>query len=228
MLERRGEEMPFHVMHADHRNSARERERLGVAHADEQRADEAGRVRHGDRIDGVAAGVGDRALDDGHDRREVRARRDLGHDAAKDPMHVLRQDDERLERDVVTRSVSTAADVSSHDVSMPRIRISVRGASDDEHLDLRRSQSNAGAEPRRIELDEMRQRIGEGNRRPSSFARMRSAPTRWRGPVTSTVARIDAQRERTGGPFAVAMSIAERTGTCRVHVDSKRSVTLRG
>ena len=104
MLERRGEQMSLHVVHADHRNPSRERERLGVAHTDEQRADEAWRVRHRDGVDRSAARVGDRAFDDGHDRREMRARRDLGHDAAEDPMHVLRENDQRVERDVVARS----------------------------------------------------------------------------------------------------------------------------
>ena len=106
MLERRREEMSFHVMHADHRNAARERERLGEAHADEQRADEPRRVRHRDGVESLEpiVRVGERALDDRHDRREMRARRDLGDDAAEDAMHVLREDDERVERHVVARA----------------------------------------------------------------------------------------------------------------------------
>src|SRR4051794_21546177 len=68
---------------------------------------------------------------------------------------------------------STAADVSSHEVSIPRILMSdpARGAasrprlSDDVHLDLRRTYAYPSPQRRRIDVDEMRQRIGVGNRR---------------------------------------------------------------
>ena len=56
------------------RDAASERERLGEAHADEQRADEPGRVRHRDGVDVVerVPRVRQRARHDRHDRREVR------------------------------------------------------------------------------------------------------------------------------------------------------------
>ena len=230
MLERGREEMPLHVVHADHRNPARERERLGEAHADEQRADESRRVRHRNGVDRVAAGVGNRAFDDRHDRREMRARRDLGHDAAENPMHVLRENDERLERRR-RRPIRTARPpMFRRTTSRCRARASaVCGAATNvTHLHLRRTQANAGAEP----VVSSSTRCGSESGKAIVVLVVRTngmRATRCRGPVTST-----RERDRCAcasgpvAPFAVAMSIAERTGTFRVHVDSKRSVTLRG
>jgi hypothetical protein len=45
--------MSLHVMYADHRDPSRECVCLRVAHADEQRAHQAGCVRHRDGVDGV-------------------------------------------------------------------------------------------------------------------------------------------------------------------------------
>ena len=96
MLERGGEEMPFHVMHADHRLPERLRERLRIAHSHQQRSHESRRMRHRDRVD-VGEGAsrfGQRAACHWYDRREMLARCDLRHDSTEDAMHVLRQDHE--------------------------------------------------------------------------------------------------------------------------------------
>ena len=84
-----------------------------------------GPLRDGDRVDrlGRRAGILERARHHRHDRREMLARRDLRHDTAEHAMHVLRQDDERLDAHVVPGAAITAADVSSHDVSIPRMRV---------------------------------------------------------------------------------------------------------
>jgi len=49
MLERRREQVPFHVVHADERGATPMRDGLAERHAHEQRTDEsrAGRHRHG-------------------------------------------------------------------------------------------------------------------------------------------------------------------------------------
>ena len=51
VLERRREQVPFHVMHADERRARPVRERLAERHADEQRADESRPVCDGDGVD---------------------------------------------------------------------------------------------------------------------------------------------------------------------------------
>jgi hypothetical protein len=73
MFEGGREEMPFHVMHADHRLAERLGERLRVAHADEQRAHESRCVRHRDRVDLVegAPRLRERPARHGNDRRQV-------------------------------------------------------------------------------------------------------------------------------------------------------------
>jgi hypothetical protein len=65
---------------------------------------EAGTVGHSDSIEIIEAGARflDSALHNGDDAREVRARGDLGHHSAKNLVDVLRENDERLLRDVVT------------------------------------------------------------------------------------------------------------------------------
>src|SRR6185503_8454594 len=62
---------------------------------------------------------------------------------------------------------STAADVSSHDVSIPRTLMDAVSAvhGNELHLHLPRPHAKARREPSGIDVDEMRQRIGEGNHR---------------------------------------------------------------
>ena len=76
MLERCCEEVTFHVMDWNHRNSPRKRERLRVTNADQQRADQSRRVGDCDRIDSceISSRIIQRTRDDGYDAREVRAR----------------------------------------------------------------------------------------------------------------------------------------------------------
>ncbi len=96
IFDRRREEVPFHVVHADEVAIAGKCERLGVDDADEQRPGEPGPGRYRDRIDrrGREACFRERAVDDGRESREVRPARQLGHDAAEDLVNVLRQNDE--------------------------------------------------------------------------------------------------------------------------------------
>src|ERR1700694_3322297 len=99
--------MPFHVMDAEQRDVARERERLAVAYADEQRANESGGVRDGDRIQIIERRPGffDRALDDRYDARQVRTRGNLRDDSSEHAMNVLRENHQRFLGDVVALSL---------------------------------------------------------------------------------------------------------------------------
>jgi hypothetical protein len=96
ILQRRREQMAFHVMHADEGAIACVRERLRVDDADEQRTGKARPGGHGDRVNrgGREARFGERAVHDGRQRGEMRAARELGHDAPEYLVDVLGQDDE--------------------------------------------------------------------------------------------------------------------------------------
>ena len=114
------------MMHRHDRDAARPGQRLRERDADEQRPDEPGPLRHGDGADRpsiVDAGLGERRLDDAADVADVLPRRELGDDAA--PLAVdggLRGDDAGADaaRGGAASPVSatTAAAVSSHEVSM--------------------------------------------------------------------------------------------------------------
>jgi hypothetical protein len=75
VLQRRREEMSFHMVHPDHRPLERRGERLAEADPDEQRPDQSRTDRHGHRVDGVQLGLGFREglPQHGFDRREMRA-----------------------------------------------------------------------------------------------------------------------------------------------------------
>jgi hypothetical protein len=98
-------------MNRNHRNSARERERLCVTNADEKRSDQSGRIRYGDCIDVIERrlSVIQRAVDNGDDARQMRARSNLGNDTAENAMDVLRQDDKRSTLDVIARSLENGS-----------------------------------------------------------------------------------------------------------------------
>ena len=114
--------VPEQVVDGDERQAAAVGQGLGGREPDEQRADQSRSLR--DR-DGIHIGerrprVGERGLDDGHDELEVAPRRDLGHDAAEARVQVgLRRADRARAR--APSRVTTAAQVSSHEVSMARI-----------------------------------------------------------------------------------------------------------
>ena len=76
--------MAFEVVHADERRAVHPGERLGRRAADEQRADEPGPLGDRDAVEIAQpdARLRERAANDGHDRLEVAARGQLGHDAA--------------------------------------------------------------------------------------------------------------------------------------------------
>ncbi len=101
-----GVDVPLDVVDADERLSAGVRERLRVADADEQRADEPRSARDGDSVDLVDrdARLVERLVDDRADLLEVLARRDLGHDA---PVDAVRRD---LRRDDVRANMAAVLD----------------------------------------------------------------------------------------------------------------------
>jgi hypothetical protein len=75
--------MPREVIDAHERQTTRVCERLAGGDPDEQRAHQAGPLRHGDRLDRLhAARLRHGLRDHVPDVLEVRARRELGHDAA--------------------------------------------------------------------------------------------------------------------------------------------------
>ena len=83
------------MVHRDERHTERERGGLGKVHADEQCADEPRRARDGHGVNVTAAQTGHLQCTVGElgDDLHVRARRDLGHDAAVDGVQVgLRKD----------------------------------------------------------------------------------------------------------------------------------------
>ena len=88
------------MVDGDQRQALRPRERLRRGDADEQRADQPGPRRDGDRVDvgELDPGVAERLLDHRRDELEVAARRDLGHDAAEARVQLgLRGDDARAD-----------------------------------------------------------------------------------------------------------------------------------
>ena len=96
MFERCREEVPFHVMNADHRDAARERQRLGVAHAHEKGPDQPRRGCHRNRIDVIELGVRirQRPLDHGNNAGEMGARRYFRNNSPKHPVYILGKNDE--------------------------------------------------------------------------------------------------------------------------------------
>src|SRR5690349_10783862 len=98
MLERSGEEMAFHVMDADQRNSTRKCQRLSVAHPDQQRTDQAWSVRDRYRVEIIEfhSRLIERAIDHGNDAGQMRARRDLRDHAAEYSMNILGKNHQRF------------------------------------------------------------------------------------------------------------------------------------
>jgi len=89
----------FHVVHADEITVAGIRQRLGVHDAHEQRAHEPRPLGHRDRFHGAPphARFRQRAVHHRGKRRQMRAARELGHNAAEHLVDVLGQDDEARE-----------------------------------------------------------------------------------------------------------------------------------
>ena len=97
-VERR--DVPMQVIDGNERQPSRPRERLGGGEADEQSADEARPLGHGDVREVVErrAGVAERFADHGQDELQMAARRHFGHDAAVARVEIrLRCDDVRAE-----------------------------------------------------------------------------------------------------------------------------------
>ena len=113
-------DVPVQVVDRHEGQAARPGERLRRREADEQRPDEPRPPRHRDRLDVVQGRVRtiERLADDRRHELEVPPRGDLGDDAAEAGVQVgLGGDDERISPAAVT----SAAAVSSHDVSIPSI-----------------------------------------------------------------------------------------------------------
>ena len=95
--------MALEVVDGRERQLAGRGEALGGSEADQQRADQARPARRGDERDVLDAGAGTReGL--GHNRLEqfeMMARRDLGHDAPKAVVDLLRGDDVCVDRAVL-------------------------------------------------------------------------------------------------------------------------------
>ena len=90
VTEHGGEDVAFHVVHADERQAGRDRESARALHSDQQCADEAGAFRHRERVElveALEAGIGERTANDGHHGAEVMPARELGHDTAELRMH---------------------------------------------------------------------------------------------------------------------------------------------
>ena len=84
LFEHRGEQMALDVVDADHRQTAGLRQSLGEHQSDQQRSDQAGSARHGDRVQVAEAASGglQRLPYHRQDRDDVIARGELGHDSA--------------------------------------------------------------------------------------------------------------------------------------------------
>ena len=94
IVEHRGVHVPFVMIDADVRPVGHQRERLGRAHAHEERAREPRPVARGNRVDLAErdAGFDQRELDDLVHQLDVRAARNLGHDPTewRVPLHLGR------------------------------------------------------------------------------------------------------------------------------------------
>src|SRR5688500_1621915 len=107
VFERCREEMPFHMVYADHRNAAGERERLRVAHTHEQCANQSWSRGHRNRVDiaDIEGGITQSLVDYGNDARQVCTRGDFRNDPAKNLVNILRQNDQRSKVYFVASSV---------------------------------------------------------------------------------------------------------------------------
>jgi hypothetical protein len=113
------------VVHADHRNPARERERFPERHAHEQRADESGPVGHGDRVDVVRTESASARSTTG--TIAVRCARDAISGTTRRICDArLRENHQRADAHVVAGSLEDGRRRPSQDVSMPRIRVTLR------------------------------------------------------------------------------------------------------
>ncbi len=92
-------QMSRQMVHRDQRLVLGQRQRLGGLDPDDQRTDQAGTGRDGDRVDSapVRTGFSERLLDDRNHRLELQPGGDLRHHAARGAVHVdLGADDVRL------------------------------------------------------------------------------------------------------------------------------------
>ena len=114
-------QVALEVVDADDRHAPSERQRLGRGDADEEGADEARSRRHPHRgqVGPRHAGLVERPADDLGDHLDVGTAGQLGDHTAERGVQVdLARHDRRAHRELV--SSTTAAAVSSHDVSMAR------------------------------------------------------------------------------------------------------------
>src|SRR6478736_2266536 len=98
VLEGRGEEVTFHMVHPDEGLAEAPGEPLAVHRADQEGADEAGALRHRDPVERIEGRprFTHRPLDDLRQRRQVRPAGELRDHSAEDLVDVLRQDHKRF------------------------------------------------------------------------------------------------------------------------------------
>ena len=126
VLEKQRLDVAREVVHRHERAIERKRQRLGERHADEQRTDESGPLRHGDRVEVFSSRIGGHRAPRAPRRR---CRGCAGATRARAPRLPTRGGCPPATRRCSSRSSSgrrsatTAADVSSHDVSMPSINM---------------------------------------------------------------------------------------------------------
>jgi hypothetical protein len=95
-----------HVVNANRGNAHSEGKRLREAHADQKRAHEAGSIRDGYCIESPLFNtrVAQCSFDDGNNGGEMSPRCDLRDNAPKDAVDILRQNDQRFQRNIVARA----------------------------------------------------------------------------------------------------------------------------
>ncbi len=99
-----GVDVAFNVVDAEQRHAQANGEHLGRADADQQGADQARRMMHGDAADLIQthAGLAQRFVDDRQQSLQMCPRRDLRHDAAEARVQIgLRRDDVGQDRRLV-------------------------------------------------------------------------------------------------------------------------------
>ena len=121
--------------------------------------------------------------------------------------------------DVVARARRARRPTSRRTTSRCRGYASSDARGQELDLHLRRLHARR-AEAGRVDVDEMRQRIGIGNRRPHGLAPTRSSAAECRGPVTSTIA---GSKTAVTGRAAAAHRDVDRRG----HADAPRRTSTR-
>ena len=121
LLQQHGMDVAFNMVDGNQRLVECERQRLGITDTHKQCAREPGPLRHRDSVDRVVAvlGLSQRLPHDRHDRAQMLAGRQFRHHAAIGL--VSRELRRHNIRDELLPERTTAAAVSSQELSMPRM-----------------------------------------------------------------------------------------------------------